>query len=82
MIKFDKDEFLNPQIYSTNDKYETRSRVSKEVIKDIEKLQQRIDKVLQIIKECKMLMSYEVDLEEQVNNISSILQDEEVEDNV
>ena len=75
MIKFDKDEFLNPQIYSTNDKYETRSRVSKEVIKDIKKLQQRIDKATEyLIKNeyaTKMVML-------NPDELLSILQDEEV----
>ncbi len=39
MIKFDKNEFLEPMIYSTNDKYKTRSRVSKEIVEDIKNLQ-------------------------------------------
>ena len=40
MIKFDKDEFLKPQIYSTNDEYETRCNVTKEIVDDIKQLQQ------------------------------------------
>lgn len=36
MIKFDKNEFLKPQIYSTLDKYETRCNVTKEIIEEIE----------------------------------------------
>ena len=40
MIKFDKNEFLKPQIYSTLDKYETRCNVTKEIIEEIEQLQQ------------------------------------------
>lgn len=40
MIKFDKNEFLKPQIYSTLDEYETRCNVTKEIIKDFEQLQQ------------------------------------------
>ena len=40
MIKFDKNEFLKPQIYSTLDEYETRCNVTKEIIKEIEQLQQ------------------------------------------
>ena len=40
MIKFDKNEFLKPQIYSTLDEYETRCNVTEEIIKEIEQLQQ------------------------------------------
>ena len=57
MIKFDKDEFSKPQIYSTNDKYETRCNVTKEIIKDFEQLQQEnkkykgvIDKAIELTK--------------------------------
>lgn len=39
MIKYDKDEFLKPQIYSTLDEYESRCNVTKEVIEEIEQLQ-------------------------------------------
>lgn len=41
MIKFDKNEFLKPQIYSTLDEYETRCNVTKEIIEEIEQLQQK-----------------------------------------
>ena len=40
MINFDKNEFLKPQIYSTLDEYETRCNVNKEIIEEIEQLQQ------------------------------------------
>lgn len=40
MIKFDKNEFLKPQIYSTLDEYESRCNVTKEIIEEIEQLQQ------------------------------------------
>ena len=40
MIKFDNDEFLKPQIYSTNDEYDTRCNVIKEIVDDIKQLQQ------------------------------------------
>ena len=40
MIKFDKNEFLKPQIYSTLNEYETRCNVTKEIIEEIEQLQQ------------------------------------------
>ena len=40
MIKFDKNEFLKPQIYSTLDEYETRCNVTKEIVNDIKQLQQ------------------------------------------
>ena len=49
MIKFDKDEFLKPQIYSTNDEYKTRCRVTNEVVNDVKNLQQRIDKAIEYI---------------------------------
>ena len=51
----------------------------KKIVNYIEILQNRINKTLQIIKECKMLMPHEFDWEEQVDNIVSILQDEKVE---
>ena len=44
MIKFDKNEFLKTQIYSTLDEYETRCNVTKEIIKEIEQLQQQCRK--------------------------------------
>ena len=37
MIKFDKNEFLKPQIYSTLDEYETRCNVTEEIIKEATK---------------------------------------------
>ena len=40
MIKFDKNEFLKPQIYSTLDEYESRCNVVEEIIEEIEQLQQ------------------------------------------
>ena len=43
MIKFDRDEFLRPQIYSTKEEYQTRYKASNEIIKDIKELQGRID---------------------------------------
>lgn len=43
MIKFDRDEFLRPQIYSTKEDYQTRYRVNNEIIKDIKELQGRIE---------------------------------------
>lgn len=57
MIKFDKNEFLKPQIYSTLDECETRCNVTKEIIEEIEQLQQEnkkykevIDKAIEYIK--------------------------------
>ena len=49
MIKFDKNEFLKPQIYSTLDEYETRCNVTKEIIKEIEQLQQQCRKQKEVI---------------------------------
>ena len=40
MIKFDKNEFLESQIYSTLDEYESRCNVTKEIIEEVKQLQQ------------------------------------------
>lgn len=50
MIKFDKNEFLEPQIYSTLDEYETRCNVTKEIIKEIDELQKEIEEYKNPIK--------------------------------
>ena len=47
MIKFDKNEFLKPQIYSTLDEYESRCNVTKEIIEEIEQLQQENEQLQQ-----------------------------------
>lgn len=59
MIKYDRNEFLKPQIYSTNNKYETRYIVNNEITDDIKQLQQEnkkykevIDKLKKAIDEC------------------------------
>lgn len=49
MIKFDKNEFLKPQIYSTLNEYETRCNVTKEIIEEIEQLQQENKKQKEVI---------------------------------
>ena len=50
--------------------------------KQLKEKQKIIDKILQIIKECKMLMPHEFDWEEQVENIEEILErGKEVKDN-
>ena len=49
MIKFDKNEFLKPQIYSTLDEYESRCNVTKEIIEEIEQLQQENQKYKEVI---------------------------------
>lgn len=49
MIKFDKNEFLKTQIYSTLDEYETRCNVTKEIIEEIEQLQQQCRKQKEVI---------------------------------
>ena len=49
MIKFDKNEFLKPQIYSTLDEYESRCNVTKEVIEEIVQLQQENQKYKEVI---------------------------------
>lgn len=55
MIKFDKNEFLKPQIYSTLDEYETRCNVTKEIIEEIEQLQQKNKQLKMINKEYERL---------------------------
>ena len=50
MIKFDKDEFLKPQIYSTNDERETRCNVTEEIVDDIEEFQQENQQLSERIK--------------------------------
>lgn len=56
MIKFDKNEFLKPQIYSTLDEYETRCNVTKEIVEEIEQLQQERDKYKEVIEEVKRVL--------------------------
>lgn len=55
MIKFDKNEFLKPQIYSTLDEYETRCNVTKEIIEEIEQLLQENKKLKMINEEYERL---------------------------
>mgnify|MGYP006928631795 CR=1 FL=1 len=55
MIKFDKNEFLKPQIYSTLNEYETRCNVTKEIIEEIEQLQQENQQLKLINKEYERL---------------------------
>lgn len=50
MIKFDKNEFLKPQIYSTLDEYESRCNVTKEIIEEIEQLQQENEQLKEELK--------------------------------
>ena len=76
VISYTDEDIKNAKINLANQKL--TSFQSAILFQHIENLQQRIDKVLQIIKECKMLMPHEFDWEEQVDNIVSILQGEEV----
>ena len=76
VISYTEEDIKNAKINLANQKL--TSFQSAILFQHIENLQQRIDKVLQIIKECKMLMPHEFDWEEQVDNIVSILQGEEV----
>lgn len=57
MIKFDKDEFLKPQIYSTNDECETRCNVNKKIVDDVKQLQQENQKYKEVIFKIKMIIS-------------------------
>ena len=57
MIKFDKDEFLKTCIYSTNDEYEVRCKVTKEIVDDVKQLQQEnqeLKKHLEVPKQCNL----------------------------
>lgn len=67
MISFEK--FV---IQDDIDKYNMLSECGAE----IEKLQQRIDKVIKIFEECKMLFPHEFSWEEQVDNALEILKGE------
>ena len=81
MIKFDKNELLEPMIYSTNDEYETRCRARKEIVEDIKNLYQRIDKAIIKIDTISVDDLDNIKLMEQkLNNIKSILQGEKVEE--
>ena len=51
MIKFDKDEFLNTMIYSTNDEYQTRHKVDKEIVEDIKVLQNEKQQLISFLKD-------------------------------
>lgn len=54
MIKFDKDEFLKPQIYSTNDERETRCNVTKEIVDDVKQLQKENQELKKQLEENKL----------------------------
>lgn len=58
MIKFDKNEFLKPQIYSTLDGYETRCNVTKEIVDDIKQLQQQNKKYKEVIDKAIKCIDY------------------------
>ena len=49
MIKYRKDEFSRPLIYSTNDEYEMGCRVTNEVVNDIKKLQSTLEEIREYI---------------------------------
>lgn len=66
MIKFDKNEFLEPQIYSTLDEYETRCNVTKEIIKEIDELQKELEEYKNPIKYFKYANKNVVD---EINNL-------------
>lgn len=66
MIKFDKDEFLKPQIYSTNDEYKTRCNVNKEIVDDVKKLQQENQSLK------KQLETYEIEGYEQNEELNKM----------
>lgn len=84
MIKFDKDEFLKPQIYSTNDEYESRCNVTKEIVDDIKQLQQEnqeLKKQLEKLKEEKqewinLLDMFKNQQKEFINYLENMLDDE------
>ena len=57
MIKFDKNEFEEPMIYSSNDEDEVRCKVKEEIVNDIKYLQNEKQQLISFledkIKECK-----------------------------
>ena len=79
MIKFDKDEFFKPTIYSTNDEYKVRCKVKEEIVEDIKDLQQRIDKAIKELNQPWGLLDFEEAKKEYEHKkkIISILQGEE-----
>lgn len=68
MIKFDKNEFLKPQIYSTLDEYETRCNVTKEIIEEIEQLQQENKKLNGTIQTYDILLKANVEENKQLKD--------------
>lgn len=76
MIKFDKNEFLKPQIYSTLDEYETRCNVTKEIIKEIEQLQQENK---QLKDELKNKPDAQITLQDDKENKFMIIQTERID---
>ena len=56
MIKFDKDEFLKQQIYSTNDEYEARCNVTIEIVDDVKQLQKENQEYKEVIDKLKELI--------------------------
>lgn len=68
MIKFDKNEFLKPQIYSTLDEYETRCNVTKEIIEEIEQLQQENKKLNGTIQTYDILLKSNIEENKQLKD--------------
>lgn len=68
MIKFDKNEFLKPQIYSTLDGYETRCNVTKEIVDDVKQLQQENKKLNGAIQTYDILLKANVEENKQLKD--------------
>ena len=69
MIKFDKNEFLKPQIYSTLNEYETRCNVTKEIIEEIEQLQQENKQLNGAIQTYDILLKSNIEENQQLKDL-------------
>lgn len=73
MIKFDKNEFLKTQIYSTLDEYETRCNVTKEIIEEIEQLLKENQKYKEVIDKAINNSQYWIDYYTRLNSDERIV---------
>lgn len=72
MIKFRKDEFSRPLIYSTNDEYETGCHVTEEVVNDIKQLQSTLEEIREYINyNDDTLYTYEPDYDYEENIVDN-----------
>ena len=57
--------------------YKNNQKIMKVLFKENQKYKEVIDKVLNIIDECKLLMPHEFDWEDQIDNIEKLLKEVE-----